>query len=62
VKASGLTPLARVVATQTAGVDPNFMGEGPIPAVKKLLQRAGLRVPNVDLVELNEAFAAQSLA
>ncbi len=62
LKASGLTPLARVVATQTAGVDPNFMGEGPIPAVKKLLQRAGLRVPNVDLVELNEAFAAQSLA
>ncbi len=62
LKASGLTPLARVVATQTAGVDPNFMGEGPIPAVKKLLQRAGLRVPNIDLVELNEAFAAQSLA
>ncbi|MEZ4299845.1 MAG: acetyl-CoA C-acyltransferase [Polyangiaceae bacterium] len=62
LKASGLTPLARVVAAQTAGVEPNFMGEGPIPAVKKLLQRAGLRVPNVDLFELNEAFAAQSLA
>jgi len=62
LKASGLTPLARVVAAQTAGVDPNFMGEGPIPAVKKLLQRAGLRVPNVDLFELNEAFAAQALA
>ena len=62
LKASGLTPLARLVAAQTAGVEPNFMGEGPIPAVKKLLQRAGLRVPNVDLFELNEAFAAQSLA
>jgi acetyl-CoA acetyltransferase len=62
LKASGLTPLARFVAVQTAGVDPNFMGEGPIPAVKKLLQRSGLRVPNIDLVELNEAFAAQSLA
>ena len=62
LKASGLTPLARFVAAQTAGVEPNFMGEGPIPAVKKLLQRAGLRVPNVDLFELNEAFAAQSLA
>ena len=62
VKAAGLTPLARVVASQTAGVEPNFMGEGPIPAVKKLLSRAGLRVPNVDLFELNEAFAAQALA
>ncbi len=62
VKATGVKPLARVVAVQTAGVDPNLMGEGPIPAVKKLLQRAGLRVPNVDLFELNEAFAAQSLA
>jgi acetyl-CoA acyltransferase len=62
VKAAGLKPLARVVAAQTAGVDPNFMGEGPIPAVKKLLQRTGLRVPNVDLFELNEAFAAQALA
>ena len=62
LKATGLTPLARVVASQTAGVDPNFMGEGPIPAVKKLLSRVGLRVPNVDLFELNEAFAAQALA
>jgi acetyl-CoA acyltransferase len=62
VKAAGLTPLARLVAVQTAGVDPNFMGEGPIPAVKKLLQRVGLRAPNVDLFELNEAFAAQALA
>ena len=57
-----LTPLARVVASQTAGVDPSFMGEGPIPAVKKLLSRTGHGVGDLDLVELNEAFAAQSLA
>ena len=62
LKATGAVPLARVVAAQTAGVEPNFMGEGPISAVKKLLQRTGLRVPNVDLFELNEAFAAQALA
>lgn len=62
LKSESLTPLARVVATQTAGVDPSYMGEGPIPAVKKLLSRAGLRSSNVDLVELNEAFAAQALA
>jgi acetyl-CoA acetyltransferase family protein len=62
VQAVGVTPLARVVGTATAGLEPNLMGEGPIPAVKKLLQRRGLRVPNVDLFELNEAFAAQALA
>jgi acetyl-CoA acetyltransferase family protein len=62
VEATGAKPLARVVASATAGVDPSFMGEGPIPAVKKLLGRVGLRAPNVELVELNEAFAAQSLA
>ncbi|EYF01359.1 thiolase family protein [Chondromyces apiculatus] len=62
VKATGVKPLARVVGTATAGVEPNLMGEGPIPAVRKLLQRSGLRAPNVDLVELNEAFAAQALA
>ena len=62
VAAAGITPIARVVASATAGVDPNLMGEGPIPAVRKVLQRAGLRVPNVDLVELNEAFAAQAVA
>lgn len=62
VQATGATPLARVVATATAGVDPNLMGEGPIPAIRKLLQRSGLRAPNVDLIELNEAFAAQALA
>jgi acetyl-CoA acetyltransferase family protein len=57
-----LTPLARIVATQTVGVDPAYMGEGPIGAVRKLLTRCGLRIPNVDVIELNEAFAAQSLA
>lgn len=62
VKQTGVTPLARIVATSTAGVDPSLMGEGPIPATKKLLARTGLRVPNLDLIELNEAFAAQSLA
>jgi len=62
VKELGLTPLARWAGSATAGVDPSFMGEGPIPATKKLLARAGLRVPNLDVVELNEAFAAQSLA
>jgi acetyl-CoA acyltransferase len=61
-KALGVQPLARVIAGATAGVDPNYMGEGPIPATKKALARAGLRVPNVDLVELNEAFAAQVIA
>jgi acetyl-CoA acetyltransferase family protein len=62
VKQHGLTPLARVVATATVGVEPNFMGEGPIPAVKKLVARAGVSLADVGLVELNEAFAAQSLA
>jgi 3-oxoadipyl-CoA thiolase len=61
-KASGAAPLARVVATQTAGVEPNFMGEGPIPAVKKLLARTGHKIGDVDRFELNEAFAAQALA
>jgi 3-oxoadipyl-CoA thiolase len=62
VEAAGLTPLARVVASQAVGVDPNCMGEGPIPAVKKLLARTGKAVSDLDLVELNEAFAAQALA
>jgi acetyl-CoA acetyltransferase family protein len=62
VKELGLTPLLRWVGSATAGVDPSFMGEGPIPATKKLLARMGLRAPNLDVVELNEAFAAQALA
>jgi acetyl-CoA acyltransferase len=62
VQRLGITPLARVVGSQTAGVDPSYMGEGPIPAVQKLCQRLGVDVGAIDLVELNEAFAAQSLA
>ena len=59
---SRLEPLARVVATAVAGVDPSCMGLGPIPATKKVLDRAGLTVADLDLVELNEAFAAQAIA
>jgi len=55
-------PMARVVSMTVAGVDPAFMGVGPVPAVKKALARAGLRVANIGLVELNEAFASQALA
>jgi 3-oxoadipyl-CoA thiolase len=62
VKAAKVEPLARVVAFATAGVEPNLMGEGPIPAGKKALARAGWKVADLDLVELNEAFAAQSIA
>jgi 3-oxoadipyl-CoA thiolase len=58
----GYTPLARVVATASAGVDPAVMGLGPIPATRKALARAGLRIQDIDVVELNEAFASQSLA
>jgi len=55
-------PLARIVASAVAGVDPSLMGLGPIPATRKALARAGLGVPQLDLVELNEAFAAQAIA
>ena len=57
-----LKPLARIVASAVAGVDPAFMGIGPIPASRKALERAGLTADRLDLVELNEAFASQSLA
>jgi acetyl-CoA acetyltransferase family protein len=57
----GLEPLARFVASGAAGVDPGYMGIGPIPATRKALARAGLTVDDLDLVELNEAFAAQVL-
>jgi acetyl-CoA acetyltransferase family protein len=59
---SRLEPMARVVATAVAGVDPSCMGLGPIPATRKALDRAGLTVADLDLVELNEAFAAQAIA
>ena len=61
-RALGLRPMARIVATAVAGVDPAVMGLGPIPATRKALQRAGLAVADLDLVELNEAFASQSVA
>jgi acetyl-CoA acetyltransferase family protein len=57
----GAQPLARFVASGAAGVDPGYMGIGPIPATRKALERAGLTVDDLDLVELNEAFAAQVL-
>src|SRR5579875_1774184 len=60
--ARGLRPLARIVAYASAGVEPRVMGLGPIPAVKKALARAGLTVRDLDLIEANEAFAAQSIA
>ncbi len=55
-------PLARVVSTAVAGVDPSCMGLGPIPATQKVLKRAGLSIEQIDLIELNEAFAAQAIA
>ena len=62
VKELGAKPLARVVSSAVAGVDPSCMGLGPVPATRKALDRAGLTVEDLDLIELNEAFAAQSLA
>ena len=61
-KSLGLTPLVKVRATAVAGVDPAVMGTGPVPATQKALKRAGLTLADIDLVELNEAFAAQALA
>jgi acetyl-CoA acetyltransferase family protein len=58
----GLRPLVRIRATAIAGVEPAVMGTGPVPATRKALARAGLQLTDVDLVELNEAFAAQALA
>ncbi|MBM3560336.1 MAG: 3-oxoadipyl-CoA thiolase, partial [Alphaproteobacteria bacterium] len=58
----GLTPLARVVATATAGVAPRVMGIGPAPSTRRLLERTGLKIADIDVIELNEAFAVQALA
>ncbi len=60
-KELGLAPMARVVAMAVVGVDPSIMGYGPVPASRKALERAGMDIADVDVVELNEAFAAQSL-
>ena len=62
VKRDGLAPLARVVAHAVAGVEPRLMGMGPVPASRKALKQAGLTIEDMDVIELNEAFAAQSLA
>jgi len=62
VKRYGLQPVAKIVSMAVAGVDPSVMGIGPVPATKKALDRAGLAVADLDLVELNEAFASQSIA
>src|SRR5262245_5697815 len=61
-KSLGLKPIVKVRATAVAGVDPAVMGTGPVPATKKALKRAGLALKDIDLIELNEAFAAQALA
>ena len=58
----GLKPMARLVAYAHAGVDPKYMGIGPVPAVKKVLERAGLKIGDMDVIESNEAFAAQACA
>ena len=62
VKAHGLTPRARVIGMASAGVPPRIMGIGPVPSTKKLMERLGLKITDFDLIEINEAFAAQGLA
>lgn len=62
VKKHGLTPRARVLGMASAGVLPRVMGIGPVPAVRKLVERLGLAVSDFDVIELNEAFASQGLA
>ncbi|HRI26266.1 MAG TPA: thiolase family protein, partial [Ferruginibacter sp.] len=61
-KKYGLLPMARIVSMAVVGVDPAIMGIGPVPATKKALERAKLAVTDLDLIELNEAFASQSIA
>ena len=62
VQSHGLTPMARVVCMASAGVAPRVMGIGPVPASQKALARAGLTIADMDIIELNEAFASQGLA
>src|SRR5205085_10237390 len=61
-KALGLKPLVRIVATAVVGVEPSVMGTGPVPAVKKVLDRAGRKLADIDVIEINEAFASQAIA
>src|SRR5581483_1217683 len=61
-KKLGLKPMARIVATAAAGVHPDYMGLGPVPATRKALSHAGLEIAQMDVVEINEAFASQSIA
>jgi acetyl-CoA C-acetyltransferase len=58
----GVKPLARIIANASAGVDPSIMGYGPVPATQRVLEKAGLSLADIDLIEANEAFAVQSLA
>jgi acetyl-CoA C-acetyltransferase len=62
VRKLGLKPIARIVSAASAAVPPSMMGIGPVPATKKAIEKAGLTLAEIDLIELNEAFAAQSLA
>ena len=62
IKKYNLKPIAKVISMAVAGVDPSIMGIGPVPATKKALQRAGLKIEDIDLIELNEAFASQAIA
>ena len=62
MQARGLTPLGRLVAYSHAGVEPRYMGIGPVPAIRKVLDKAGMKIDEMDVIELNEAFAAQALA
>lgn len=62
VKAHGLKPMAKIIGMATAGVEPRVMGVGPVPAVRKLLSRLNIDIKDIDVIELNEAFAAQGLA
>jgi 3-oxoadipyl-CoA thiolase len=62
VKRHGLTPRARVLGMASAGVPPRVMGIGPVPSTRKLMERVGLKIGDFDLIEINEAFAAQALA
>jgi len=61
VKKTGVKPLVEIIATGQAGVDPNFMGMGPVPAIEKVLKKVSMKLTDMEIIELNEAFAAQSL-